>query len=160
MKSKSIDILASTNPAFCSLLLYSFTEGYMQEANSACPASLLLFPIPLILSNSIKETMHGTNIKTGLFSWVNNNPSITLSLNEKINDSSEYFADAFKYGVLKGILQPVGNSQLAINPTNININYSADKYLKNHFSLAKRLGQWFGQVGSTETIFNFFRITI
>ncbi|MNU14544.1 hypothetical protein D3C71_26570 [compost metagenome] len=160
MKSKSIDILASTNPAFCSLLLYSFTEGYMHETNSACPASLLLFPIPLILSNSIKETMNGTNIKTGLFSWINNNPSVTISLIEKINDSSEYFNDAYKYAILKGILIPNGNTSLAINPNNLNTSYINDKYLKNYFSLSKRLGLWFGQVGSTETIFNFLRITI
>jgi len=160
MKSKSIDILASTNPAFCSLLLYSFTEGYMHETNSGCPASLLLFPIPMILSNSIKETMNGTNIRTGLFSWINNNPSVTISLIDKINDSYEYFNDAYKYAILKGILVPNGNSALTINPINVNTSYNNDKYLKNYFSLSKRLGQWFGQVGSTETIFNFLRITI
>ena len=157
--NKSIDIFAATNPAFLSLMLLAYIEGYVEEAGSGLPFSLAIFPIPVVLSGDLNSTFDGTNIKTGFYSWVKQNPQISLNLNARINDSIDYIKPAISYGVAKKIIgfddagNLVGISQ---NAGNFYGSVPLGRYFKN----SKRLGNWISQIKSTKTIFNHLGLEI
>ncbi|WEA01773.1 three component ABC system middle component [Mucilaginibacter sp. SJ] len=157
--NKSIDVFAATNPAFLSLVLLGYLEGYTEEAGSGLPFSLLVLPIPIILSGDLESTFDGTNIKTGFYSWIKQNPQILIGLNTRINDSIEYIQPAMAYGIAKKIIGFDSYSNLVAHSDNIGNIYGSSS-IARHFKNAKRLGSWIGQIKSTKTIFNHLGLEI
>ena len=152
MNRTSIDIFAETNPAFCSLIIFNFCKGYFNETKFGVPFPLTILPLPLILSNDLSKSFDGTNVKTGFFRWIENNPEILLDLNIRINESSEFLKPAIKFGVFKRIFE-IDNSGLLL-PVEKSIKNRKKIELDNLFKYADRLGNWIGQVNSTKTIYN------
>jgi len=99
----SIDVFAETNPAFCSLIIFSFCKGYYNETKEGVPFPLVLLLLPIILSNDMSKSFEGTNIKTGFFKWIENNPVILLDFSKKVNGSIEFLKPAIEYGFFKKI---------------------------------------------------------
>lgn len=157
--NKSIDVFAATNPAFLSLVLLGYIEGYVEEAGNGLPFSLAILPIPIVLSGDLDSTFDGTNIRTGFYSWVKQNPQISLNLNARINDSIDYIRPAISYGVARKIIVFDGSGKLlglSKNTGNFYGSASLGKYFKN----SKRLGNWIGQIKSTKTVFNYLGLEI
>ena len=152
MNKISIDIFAETNPAFGSLILFHFCKGYYQETKVGVPFPLLLLPLPILLSNDLARIFNSTNIKTGFFQWIGNNPEVLLDLTQKVNGANEFLKPAIKFGIFKKIFQ-VNNSGFLV-PVDKSIKKSSKSELDNLFKYAERLGSWIGQVNSTKTIFN------
>lgn len=151
--NKSIDVFAATNPAFLSLVLLSFIEGYNEEAEEGLPFALAILPIPIILSGDLDTTFDGTNIRTGFYSWVKQNPGIVVNLNSRINESIEYIQPAISYGVARKTIKIDNKGRLwglQQNTANFYTSATLGKFFKN----SKRLGNWIGQIKSTKTVFN------
>jgi hypothetical protein len=157
--SKSIDVFAATNPAFLSLVLLGYIEGYVEEAGTGLPFPLAIFPIPIILSGDLDSTFDGTNIKTGFYSWVKQNPQILLNLNTRINESIDYIKPAISYGVARKIIDFDKFSNLVALSSNAG-NFYNSVSLARYFKNSKRLGSWVGQIKSTKTIFNHLGLEI
>lgn len=151
--NKSVDVFAATNPAFLSLILLSFIEGYNEEAKGGLPFALAILPIPIILSGDLDITFEGTNIRTGFYSWVKQNPAIVVNLNNRINDSIEYIRPAISYGVARKTIKFDERGKLWGIPQNT-ANFYSSATLSRLFKNSKRLGNWIGQIKSTKTIFN------
>lgn len=158
MEKVSIDIFAETNPAFCSIVLLKYCEGYFKEAKEGIPFPLLLLPLPIILSDDLAKTFEGTNSRTGFFHWVENNPELLLNLSERIDESSEFIKPAIEFGFYKrifildekGFIHPQSESIKKITKSNLDIFYKH----------AERMGQWVGQIKSVKTIYNCLGIQI
>jgi hypothetical protein len=157
--TKSIDIFSATNPAFCSLVLLSFCEGYQDEAKDGVPYSLMVFPIPIILSGDLSETFINTNIKTGFYSWVKNNPHLLLNLDERIEESFHYIKSAIEFGFGKKIFELNENGSFSALSENMG-NYQNAADVAIYFKNAKRLGAWLGQIKSPKTIYNHLGLQI
>ncbi|WP_207428965.1 three component ABC system middle component [Pedobacter sp. SYSU D00535] len=157
--NKSIDVFAATNPAFLSLVLLSFIEGYNEEAGAGLPFPLAILPIPIVLSGDLDPTFDGTNIRTGFYSWVKQNPGIVVNLNNRINDSIEYIQPAISYGVARKIIKIDDKGSLwGLSQNTANI-YGSSK-LGPFFKKSKRLGNWIGQIKSTKTVFNLLGLEV
>lgn len=152
MNRISIDIFAETNPAFCSLLIFNFCKGYFNETKSGVPFPLIILPLPVVLSNDLSKSFEGTNVKTGFFKWIENNPEILLDLTSRINDSAEFLKPAIEFGVFKELFG-IDSSGLVI-PRENSIEKSKNPELDKLFKSAERMGKWIGQVDSTKTIYN------
>ena len=152
MNRTSIDIFAATNPAFCSLIIFNFCKGYFNETKIGVPFPLLILPLPIILSNDLAKSFDGTNVKTGFFRWVENNPEILLDLTIRINESNEFLKPAIEFGVFKRIFQ-IDSSGFLI-PVENSVKKRNKPKLEKLFKYADRLGNWIGQVNSTKTIYN------
>lgn len=152
MNKLSIDIFAETNPGFCSLILFHYCKGYFNETRIGVPFPLLLLPLPMLLSNDLTTIFSSTNIKTGFFRWVENNPEVLIDLNQKVNGATEFLKPAIEFGVFKNIFQ-VNSSGLFI-PIDKSIKKTSDIELDKLFKYADRLGAWMGQVNSTKTVYN------
>lgn len=151
--NKSVDVFAATNPAFLSLVLFSFIEGYNDEASEGLPFPLAVLPIPIIVSGDLDNTFNGTNIKTGFYAWIKQNPVVVVNLNERINDSIEYIQPAISFGIAKKIIrfdERGGLWAITQNTGNLHSSTILGRFFKN----SKRLGNWIGQIKSTKTIFN------
>jgi len=151
--NKSVDVFAATNPAFLCLVLFSFTEGYNEEANEGLPFALAVLPIPVIVSGDLDNTFNGTNIRTGFYAWVKQNPVVVVNLNERINDSLEYIQSAISFGVAKKIIRFDEKGKLWAITQNTG-NLQGSPTLGRFFKNSKRMGNWIGQIKSTKTIFN------
>lgn len=151
--NKSVDVFAATNPAFLSLILLSFIEGYNEEAQEGLPFALAILPIPMILSGDLDNTFNGTNIRTGFYAWVKQNPVVVVNLSDRINDSVEYIQPAISYGIAKKIIKFDEKGKLWGIPQNTG-NFQGSATLGRFFKNSKRLGNWVGQIKSTKTIFN------
>jgi hypothetical protein len=151
--TSSLDIFSSTNPAFCSLVLLSFCEGYAEEAGNEVPYVFLMFPLPLILSGDLLESFKNTSIKTGFYTWVKSNPQLLVNLNERIESSNDFTRPAIAFAFSKNVLKLNPNG--TITPLKENVSkYSQNKNVEIYFKNAKRLGGWLGQIKSPKTIFN------
>lgn len=152
MNKTSIDIFAETNPAFCSLIIFHFCNGYFIETKSGVPFPLLILPLPVVLSDDLSRSFNGTNVKTGFFKWIENNPEILLDLTTRINESSEFLKPAIEFGFFKKLFE-IDSSGFLI-PVENSIKKSKKAELDNLFKSAERMGKWVGQVDSTKTIYN------
>ncbi|TAJ09050.1 hypothetical protein DMA11_20780 [Marinilabiliaceae bacterium JC017] len=157
--NKSIDIFAETNPAFCSLVLYSFIRAYHEE--SGCPVSfpLLLLPIPIILSGDLESSFNGTNKKTGFFTWLERNPKIRFELIDRIENSMEYIKPAIEYGFFKGIFKLSSKGEIYPETQSVK-NCKTNQITKPIFKRAENLGYWLGRINSRRTIFNHLEIQL
>jgi hypothetical protein len=152
MNRISIDIFAETNPAFCSLIIFHFCKGYFNETKSGVPFPLIILPLPVVLSNDLSHSFLGTNVKTGFFKWIENNPAILLDLTARINESAEFLKPAIEFGVFKELFD-IDNFGFVV-PRENNIKKNKKPELDNLFKSSERMGKWIGQVDSTKTIYN------
>lgn len=100
----NIDFFADTNPAFCSIVMFQFCQGYNQESKEHIDFPLILFPIPIILSGELEKTFNNTQINTGFFTWVSRNPELLINLSSRIEGTLSLTRQALEYGVTYCIL--------------------------------------------------------
>ena len=158
MNKISIDAFSETNPAFCSLIIFNFCRGFTSETKEGVPFPIVFLVLPVVLSNDLSKSFEGTNVKTGFFKWINSNPEILLGLTTRINESTEFFKPAIKYGLHKKILHINDSGYLV--PIIENIKTSKKTQLDYLFKYAERLGNWMGQINSTKTIYNYLGIQV
>lgn len=157
--NKSIDIYAETNPAFCSLVLYSFIKAYYEESGNSLSFPLTLIPIPIILSGDLANSFNNTNKNTSFFSWLERNPNIRFKLVERIDSSVEYIKSAIEYGFYKGIFKLTEEGKI-LPVLDAVKNYTTKPETKPLFKRAENLGYWMGRVNSNKTIFNHLEIQL
>lgn len=155
MGAVSIDTFAATNPAFCSIILYSFAEGFATTNSGETPFPLILLPVPLVLTREIADSFEGTNAKTGLLSWVTRSPEITVGLRDKLRDTADISKQAFLFGSRYGLLSLSEAGRVTVNPDRLAKKppVTGNAYVTEALKLARRLGGWVGSAGSTQTIF-------
>lgn len=154
----SIDIFAETNPAFCSLILFNFSVGYYHSALDGVPFPLLLIPLPIILSGDLSSSFDHTNQKTGFFRWLENNTDILVNLSNRIEDSFEFLKPTIEYSFGKKIFSLTQDGNFVPNLETVKKKY--DEAIKLQMKHAERLGNWFGKVNSTKTIYNCLGLSI
>lgn len=150
----SIDTYAATNPAFCSILLYSFVEGYGSTNSSGLPFPLILLPVPIVLTNGIANTFKGTNARTGLLSWIARNPEVTVGMRDRLHSTSEFSKQALLFGCRYGVFSFAETGRISLQPDSLakKIPSVGSGYVVDALKLAKRLGAWIGEAGTAETI--------
>jgi hypothetical protein len=150
----SIDTYAATNPAFCSLLLYSFIDGHNLSNSSGLAFPLILLPVPIVLTRDIADAFKGTNIRTGLLSWVSRNPEITIGMRERLRATSEFSKQALLFGTRYGLFSITDSGRVFLKPDSLtkSLPSAGNNNIAEAMKLAKRLGTWIGEAGTTETI--------
>lgn len=154
MAGVSIDTYAATNPAFCSIVLYSFAEGFASKNASGMPFSFILLPIPVVLTREIAQSFEGTNAKTGLLSWVAQHPEVTVGFRERLLHTAEYSKQGLLFGAQYGVFTIAENGRIFIRPAALKKRppTTGRTSITAPLKFAKRFGAWIGEAGSTETI--------
>lgn len=155
MNSGALDILAATNPALGSLVLYFFVQSYTQAAGEAPEFGLAHLPVPVALSATILRTFEGTTAATGLLGWTAREPSVLLHLPELVAEATPVSRAALLFGLQRGILvvvgprvtiRPDGLRKLPRDPTGVDIT-------QRPFAVAARFGKWCGTMKSPTMVF-------
>jgi hypothetical protein len=154
--SESLDVLASTNPAFGALLIYAFAEGYLAEAGSGPELALAFLPLPIAASTLTAGTFAGTTALTGLLEWRARNPELLLELPGQVREAVGMSRRSLIFGLRRGVVELSRNSRLIPrgeelertpkDPTNLEIS-------RRPFTVATRFGRWCGGVGSAVAIY-------
>ncbi len=154
MAMTSIDTFASTNPAFCSLVIRAFVEGYVGEDPDGSFLPLILLPIPLVLTEETAATIAQTNSSTGLLPWLGRFPEVTVMLGNRIRGTANISRQALLFGIRQRVLfvLPSGRVILEADGLRRKPSFPATSEVGRATSYAKRLGTWCGQVRSAETI--------
>lgn len=155
MATVSIDTYAATNSAFCSLIIYSFIEGFAKTNSTGAPFPLILLPIPIVLTRDTADSFEGTNLKTGLLSWVTRNPEVTIGLRNRLEETTDLSKDAFLFGSRYGLFTLSDTGRVFLKPDCLKRKppSTGSKYVTDAFKLARRFGSWLGEAGNTQTIF-------
>ncbi|MCI5144706.1 MAG: hypothetical protein D3923_04085 [Candidatus Electrothrix sp. AR3] len=159
---KDIDLFADTNPAFCSLVMFQFCQGYNQESKENIDFPLILLPVPIILSGNLEKTFKHTQINTGFFTWIDRNPELLIGLPSRIEGALELTRQGLEYGVTYCIFEITSKGEICPREKGLRkkIGVSGNSKVISVCKNALRLGQWFGQVRSTATIYNHLGLAI
>ncbi|SDC10776.1 hypothetical protein SAMN02799630_00551 [Paenibacillus sp. UNCCL117] len=158
----SSDVFSITNPALTSLLLWSFLEGFETGERSGCPFPLIFLPLPLVLSQSIRDDFKGTNAATGLYSWITRRQKILINLDTRINKTASLTRNAIIFGASNGIIIFEANGTLKSGSKGIvksRLKNNSDE-IKEMIGAANKLGVWFSQINSTSSILNSLGLTV
>lgn len=151
----SLDVYARTNPAFCSLVLHSFVRGYVACDQDGVAYPLMFLPLPIVLSDSRSNSFTGTNKTTGFWEWVSRNPQLTVGFTEAIERTAQYTREALLFGVKYRFLEVTEAGRFIVDDQALRkrAKFPASDDRGRALSLAERLGQWMGPIGSTESVF-------
>jgi hypothetical protein len=153
--SLALDLFAMTNPAYTSLILYSFVEGFTSIEQAGAEVPLAFLPIPIAMSGSIAQCFAGTNIKTNLLDWVGRNPELQFDLARDIRDTKLFSRQALMFGLQSGILT-LQETKLLPNEAGLKkkpTDAAGLTIAKRTFSVASRFGVWCGSMHSASLIF-------
>ncbi|WP_144028819.1 three component ABC system middle component [Paenibacillus tyrfis] len=156
------DVFSITNPALTSLLLWSFLEGFETGERSGCSFPLIFLPLPLVLSQSIRDDFKGTNAATGLYSWITRRQKILINLDTRINKTASLTRTAIMFGASNGIITIEVNGTLKSNNRGIvksRLKSNSDE-IKEMIGASNKLGVWFSQIDSTSSILNSLGLTV
>lgn len=163
----SSDIYASTNPAFCSLVLWHFLKGYEEVSKEGCEFPILFLPIPIVLSKNNREAFIGTNTSTGLLTWLTREPQVLINIAERIESTNHITRGAVIFGSGNNIITFNNNGHffsenkgIVQRRLNIFLNTSVGEDLKEIFLVSKKLGNWCGQINSSKIILNVMGLTL
>lgn len=158
----SFDIFNATNPAFGSTILHEFTKAYAETAGRGVDFPILFLPIPIVLSDALKETFAHTNKNTGFFEWLNRSPEVTLNLDERVSSTIQLTQQAIRFGLQAKLISMDTLGQFHANTAGLKSKTTLSKYrsIAENLSRAKRLGHWIGGVQSINTVFNTLRISV
>lgn len=150
MNAVAIDTFAATNPAFCCALLISYLEGYAKPL----PLPLILLPVPVLLTKEIADSFDGTNVNTGLITWTNRHPEITVGMRERLRKTAAYSRQGLLFGIRYNALTVNDKAQVSLQPLGLKkkLPTVGDSFVAESLKLARRFGTWVGAVGNTETV--------
>ncbi|ADO69776.1 three component ABC system middle component [Stigmatella aurantiaca] len=159
MKTAS-DVYAMTNPALCSLIICSFLEGHEASSGRGAEFPLLFLPIPLVLSETSRNTFSKTNSRTGFFTWIQRNPEILIDLAARINRTATYSREGLLFGARYRML--AGDNEGGMRTAKKIVSsqlQSIHADLRSYFNIARRFGYWVAEVGSTRMILHSLGLT-
>lgn len=159
---QSLDVFAETNPAFCSLVLFKFCEGYSSEAAEGVDFPLILLPLPIVLSGNLEESFKHTRMDTGFFAWIDRNPGILIDLSERIQGTIEVTRKALEFGISRSVLQIDNTGRIKPDTNGLaqkKLPASTSKVGRAYVN-SLRFGQWLGQINSASTIYNHLGLEI
>ncbi len=163
MSRPSIDIYAATNPALCSVILWSFSSGYTSVNSKGVDYPLLFLPIPIVLSKSLIQTFDQTNVLTGFLNWVIRSPEITIDLAERLEKTSQYTRAALLFGFRYQLFTLATQGTLVLSDSfslSIYKQRTLSEDIRQAVSLSKRLGAWLGDLDSTPNAFHTLGLTL
>jgi len=154
--SETIDIIATTNPAYCSLVLKSFVNAYILAAKTEPDFPLAYFAIPTVLSATVSQTFKGTNARTGLLNWINKSPEVRLELPSVLKRAVPIVRATIIFGLQNDVFSLTTDGRIHPQANRFDRNSKDPRNVaatRRHHSLAKSLGTWCGGVRSSSTVF-------
>lgn len=152
---ESIDTYSKSNPALSAIVIWNFIKSYTEENDNGCELPIIYAILPIILSSKLESSFDKTNINTGFFRWLNNNPQIINQLNERVIGTKLVTKKAFVFAISTGIIAFEGKIHLKTCDDAFkkipNIPKSKEQ-INKLITNAKKLGAWMGKVGSARDI--------
>lgn len=99
MNNISSDIFALVNPAYISLIIRNFLEGYNSEKENGCFILIPYIIIPLLLSEKTRKTIKKSQNRKGLLNWIIEYPENKITLNNQVIILRKYIKDALLFGI-------------------------------------------------------------
>jgi hypothetical protein len=161
MVKKAIDVFAATNPALGAAVLRSFAIGYMTEESAGVPVPLMFFPLPIVLSRTLSATMDGTNVTTGLVTWLTRRPEVSLGLSGRIDATGTFTQESLAFGIRYGLLAIIEEGRVRPDDVGLrkHLRFPAKDDRGRALALASRLGAWMGRMPNAQSIFHSFGLT-
>ncbi len=155
MPATSLDTFANTNPAFCSLILRAFVEGYIESDAEGVPLALVVLPLPIVLSAEITATFAGTNVNTGLLTWISRHPYVTIGLRDRVTSSAMFSREALLFGLTQRVLNINDRGFIVLEVAGLKkkVRFPTTEDRGRSVSLARKFGTWIADVRSTETVY-------
>jgi hypothetical protein len=152
---RSKEVANLLNPALCCLLLTSSVVSYSTIKNEGMPFSLPFIILPVLMNEKSKDIIP-TTPRTSLVNWLNNNPHVRLSLQERIISLKPYVQESILFGILHEWLFLTNSgyltTSLSENDINKIISNKAKGETRNLVMRSKFIGKWFALSGTVETV--------
>ncbi len=154
MNNISSDIFALINPAYMSLIIRKFLEGYTTEKEDGCFIYIPYIIIPLLLSEKTRRTIQNSQNRKGLLNWITEYPENKVPLNKQIRGLKKYIKDALLFGIQLNLflITEEGNLKLGNNKP-IKNKLIATNEIKEVMINAEKIGKWCGKMRNETDIF-------
>lgn len=162
MTRRSTDVFATTNPALCALMLWSYCKAYEEQDPRGCEHPLLFIPVPFALSGKVRDTLAGTNNATGFLNWVQRNPQLALDYPRLLNNTAAMTRAGLVFALARDLLTVDDTGHFHPSST---FRPSAKRLKQLGPTVAEatqasaRFGTWLGQLERPHTIFHALGVT-
>ena len=155
------DLFAETNPAFGTYALVGFCKEYSSVSTQSPSIALVYLALPIAMSRDTEKSFAGTNVRTGLLSWLNRYPDVRLNLGARLDASLDVVSASLKLGLTSKALALVEGGTIRLGPKPP-IKAPVEKLppeTKKVIRRAERLGRWMGEAGTVGSIFSAFGVS-
>lgn len=140
------------NLALASTILLAFSLKYYEAINESkgIDLSTLMLVLPLIFNESVVDKIHKRNYKRGLYNAINEDSTIFIGLQERMQDMSKLTMNSINICLASNFLI-YDKDYLNFIPTRDKVyNFSHIKSIKKMITAADRLGFWFATLEFNE----------
>lgn len=156
------DVYSETNPAFCALVLVTFTTSYLSVNAEGPEVPAAYLAVPVALAGDFGHCFDGTNKNTGLLEWLGRRPQVQIGLANLVNTSMDIVNEAIRFGCFSRllVLNPTARLGLGTQKAKKSALAALSEAPAQAIKRAERLGFWFASAGSTRTVFDMMGLTV
>ena len=151
----SLDIYSKTNPVLCSLIIWSFIQGYEDENDKGVEMPLIFIILPLIMTKKYRTSFKKTNKLTGFYKWIDNNPQVLNMLSDRLINMTQITKSALRFGVATSVFDfsKDGTIRHSFKGFKKKPQFKLDENNVAEMVVnSKRLGAWCGKIGNSREI--------
>lgn len=148
------------NPAFCSAVLTSTVDDYIEATPAGMPFVLAFLVLPVVLHKQTRGALPN-NIRTSLAAWMENNPNARVGLVERIRSLTPYTREALLFGAARRSIAFSDSGRIVLNGGFSGLR----KFLRTTtdetracIDKARFLGRWFAGGGTEQTVLSLWGV--
>ena len=151
------DVFPDINPAFCSLVLASFCDGYLESSRCYPDYLSLLLVLPLVISDDLEHLFSNKQKKSDFFQIISQYPDVLMSFHDRIKGAFPITQEAMAFALHKGLFKL--DTCMVFNLTERALenlrSKKISKRVRKYLSRANLLGFWLGKINSSETVMSY-----
>lgn len=157
----SRDVLAETNPAFCTVVFAQFCLAYQkaEKAKRAPAASLMYLVVPIAISEDLAYSFDGCNIETGLAVWLNRSPQVVAELAKKVNLTLDITTEAIRFACVTGTLRLNHDGDFESSWEKIPVSVTSG-VVRPVLKRARLFGTWAATMGSSRAVLEALGVSV
>jgi len=162
-EQRPFEIAYSLNPAYCTLVLHSAINGFINENQDdlGMPYPLIFLILPLIIYQPIRDALPN-NTAIRLTQWLKDNSQVQIWFAKRIEQLVPYTKETVLFAMQHQVIAIDKNGTFYLTKKRLNIknelNWSDDVIANICIKKAHFLGKWFAVTGDETTIFRIMGI--
>ena len=150
----SLDLLSKSNPVYLSLFVVAICQGHKEHSGRPIEIPSIYLALPICCSNFFQKSFSNTNIKTGLFSWLNKQPDTIYMIPQSIRNTSKFTNQAIQFSAHSGMIEFNKSGGLLATSKGHEALKTQSKKSRTTLKRAVNFGAWISEIGDSRELFS------